>query len=588
MPDLPQPDIERAYKSVQPLRTFFSLLGQRVSGHLLLFFIFFLKALPQLALPLVIAESIRVAGGDMADPWGYLLKLYGVYALILFSNIPTHLYYIRCSSRITRSLELRLRATLVRRLQQLSMHFHSERETGRTQSKILRDVEEIVRLCDLYFLMAMGAVLNLLFAFGYTLAEEPIVALFYLLATPLAIGLIHFFRSKMRRRNDSLRIDFEQMSQRVGEMMNMVPVTRAHGVEEIELHSVRQQLEKVHNRGREVDHINALFGSTSFVVFLGTVLAIIVAVTGLVIEGRFGVDKIALYAALFQMVVGSVQGLLAMVPQVNRSLASLRSLGEILECPDLEENDGKATVGAVCGHIDLREVGFFYPGQSRPAIDALSLTISPGACIAFVGPSGSGKSTLMQIIIGFLRPQQGQVLHDGQPMESIDMRTWRRQIAMVPQQTILFSGTLRENISYGLSDIDDTRIAEALEIARLDEVVAGLPQGLETLVGEDGLKLSGGQRQRLAIARAVVRDPKIIIFDEATSALDAVSEREVQSAIENLIRGRTTLIVAHRLSTIRQADHVVVLRGGRIVEQGSLADLEAADGPFSHLKAASV
>ncbi len=577
-------ELEQQYRSVEPLRTYLRLLGLPVWKHLCLLGLYAAKMLPVLLLPVVIATSIRVAGSGRPDSWSYLLYFYSGYLVIVFANIPFHVWFVRGSSMATRRMELKLRAALVRRLQQLSMHFHGERESGRLQSKVLRDVDEVVRFSEVYFNSAIGAVLGILFAFGYTLAQEPKVALGYLIATPLSIGLIRIFRRHMSRRNDALRHEFEGMSQRVSEMIDMVPVTRAHGVEHVEMDLVNGQLEQVRDRGRRVDSINAIFGSCAFVVFMVTVLLIIAGVTWMVVQGQVGVDKIALYSSLFQMVVGSVQQLLNMLPQYSKSMASIRSIGEILECPDIEENEGKTIVTAVAGHIDFRNIRYTYGGQDRPAVADFELSISPGHCVAFVGESGSGKSTLMQLTIGFLRPQSGQILLDGIPMENLDMRSWRRHIAMVPQQTILFSGTIRENISYGLSKFDDADIWKAIEIANLRAVIESLPQRLETRVGENGLKLSGGQRQRLAIARAVVRDPRIIIFDEATSALDVISEREVQVAIENLIQGRTTFIVAHRLSTIRQANLVVVMKGGRAIEVGAPDDLRSAGGAFAKLK----
>ncbi|MGF1451162.1 MAG: ABC transporter ATP-binding protein, partial [Opitutales bacterium] len=410
-------------------------------------------------------------------------------------------------------------------------------------------------------------------------------SLFYLVATPVAVLLIRLFRTSMTRRNDDLRREFEGMSQRVAEMIDMVPVTRAHGVEQAEVESVHGYLEHVKDRGQRVDAINAIFGSSAFVVFMSTVLLMIGAVTWFVLNTDMSPEKIVLYASLFQQVVGSVQGLLAMIPQVTKSMASIRSIGEILECPDLEENEGKEELAEVSGHIDFRQVTFTYSGQERPAVADFSLSVQPGMCVAFVGESGSGKSTLMQLAIGFLRPQGGQILLDGRPMESLDMRTWRRHIAMVPQQTILFSGTIRQNITYGLRQFtDDALVWKAVDTANLRSVIDELPLGLDTRVGENGLKLSGGQRQRLAIARAVIRDPRVIILDEATSALDVISEREVQIAIENLIQGRTTFVVAHRLSTIRQANLIVVMKQGRAIEVGSPSELQAANGAFRELQ----
>ncbi|MBC2603730.1 ABC transporter ATP-binding protein [Puniceicoccus vermicola] len=577
-------ELEREYKSVEPFRTYLRLLGIPVWEHLRLLMLFLIKQAPILVFPLVIAESIRIADSDMSEPWEYLIFFYGAYLVLLFSNVPFHMWFIRGSSRATRNMELRLRAALVRRLQQLSMHFHSERETGRLQSKVLRDVDEIVRFSEVYFNASMGAILSIVFAVTYTLIQEPLVALGYLIATPLAVGLIRIFRDAMRKRNDALRHEFEGMSQRVSEMIDMVPVTRAHGVEQQETENVQRQLEHVRERGQRVDSINAIFGANAFVVFMFAVLLITMGVTWMVIQGHASLDKIALYSALFQMVVGSVQQLLNLMPQFSKSMASVRSIGEILECPDLEENEGKTSVTSVGGCVDFRNVNFHYHGQDRPAVSNFSLSVKPGTCVAFVGESGSGKSTLMQLAIGFLRPQSGQILLDGLPMESIDMRSWRRHIAMVPQQTILFSGTIRDNVGYGLDPFTDEDIWNALDVANLRGVINDLPQKLDTPVGENGLKLSGGQRQRLAIARAVIRNPQVIILDEATSALDVISEREVQSAIENLIRGRTTFIVAHRLSTIRNANLVVVMKEGEAIEVGPPEELTLRNGAFKELQ----
>lgn len=577
-------EIEEIYQSHAPLKTYLALLNIPIRKHIGLLFLFLLKMLPQLLLPVVIAESIRAVSSGMNDPWGYLLYVYGAFLVLVGANIPFHMWYIRGASQTIRSMEKRLRAALVRRLQQLSMHFHGERETGRLQSKVLRDVDEIVRFSEVYFNSTMGALLGLVFAFSYTLVQEPIVALGYLVATPLSIGLIRFFRKSMRQRNDALRHEFEGMSQQVSEMIDMVPVTRAHGVEHVEMERVHGKLEHVRMSGRRVDSLNAIFGSSAFVVFMATVLAVIAGVTWMVIQGEVGLDKIALYASLFQMVVGSVQQLLNLLPQYSKSMASIRSIGEVLECPDLEENAGRTIVQSVEGHVDFRKITFTYGGQKQPAVVDFKLKIDPGTCVAFVGESGSGKSTLMQLTIGFLRPQKGQILLDGVPMNTLDMRSWRRFIAMVPQQTILFSGTIRDNISYGLDRIEDAAIWDAIDVANLRKVINDLPKGLDTLVGENGLKLSGGQRQRLAIARAVIRNPKFIILDEATSALDVLSEREVQIAIENLIKGRTTFIVAHRLSTIRQADLVVVMKEGRAIEIGSPKELSEKGGAFAELK----
>ena len=576
------------FSTRRPVRTFFHFLQATPTDLVGWTVLFFIKTSPALLLPVLLAESIRVVGLHEAGAGHSLAWMYAGYGILLAANIPLHLIYIRMTSTRLRGMELRLRSALVRRLQQLSMAYHGGRESGRLQSKVLRDVDEVVRLGDMFFQQFLGAVIAVVFALVYTVVQEPWVALGYVVAGPLSVGLIHVFRGSMQRRNDAFRREVESMSQRVTEMIGMVPVTRAHGLEEVEVNAMNTRLENVRTTGRRVDTVNALFASSSWVVFMASVTLVTGATAWLALDGRVSLDKIALYSALFQMVVFSLSNMLNVMPQAAKSLISMRSLGEVLECPDLEANEGRREIRRVIGAIEFENVTFTYPGKASPAVDGFSLSIATGECVAFVGESGSGKSTLMQLAIGFLRPQAGRILLDGLPMDGIDMRTWRRHIAMVPQQTILFSGTLRENITYGLEGYGEDKIAAVIEAAKLGEFVSQLPERLDTPVGENGVRMSGGQRQRLAIARALIRDPRVIILDEATSALDAVSERAVQEAVNNLVKDRTTLIVAHRLSTIRHAGRVVVMSGGRLVEVGPPGDLASRGGAFSAMTAGSL
>lgn len=247
---------------------------------------------------------------------------------------------------------------------------------------------------------------------------------------------------------------------------------------------------------------------------------------------------------------------------------------------DEEDYTGKNPVDHIKGAVEFRHVTYQYPEASEPVLKDFSLKAEPGETIALVGESGAGKSTVLNMLIGFMRPDSGEILLDGENMRNLDFRSFRRHLAVVPQETILFSGTVRQNITYGSADVTEEELWQVLKAANLDEVVKNLPQGLDTNLGEHGGRLSGGQRQRISIARSLLRKPDIILWDEATSALDNISERKVQQAFEKLSKGKTTFIVAHRLSTIRNVKKIMVMKAGQCVEEGDYETLMEKKGVF--------
>lgn len=288
-------------------------------------------------------------------------------------------------------------------------------------------------------------------------------------------------------------------------------------------------------------------------------------------------------SSYFHVLAGSAVMLTNLAPAMTKGLTSVKSLGDVLTNDDIEHNEGRAVVTRVGGRLQFESVSFRYPEAEVSAVADLTLDVAAGETIALVGPSGAGKSTLVNLAIGFIRPTDGHVLLDGVDMEELDLRTYRKFVSVVPQETVLFEGTVAENVGYGIADLDLGHIEQALRDANAWEFVVQLPDGVDTLLGPRGATVSGGQRQRLAIARALIRNPRVLILDEATSALDTASEVLVQQALERLMAGRTTFIVAHRLSTIRNADRIVVLDRGRLAEVGSHTELYAANGLYAEL-----
>ena len=337
---------------------------------------------------------------------------------------------------------------------------------------------------------------------------------------------------------------------------------------------------KLKKCGYEIDFANSKFNTAVWLSIQCINVACLLFIVYLAYVGSISIGDITLYQTYFSRLLDNANSVLSFLPTIIAGAEAINSVAEILKSDQVEDNENKVKVDTLRGEFVFEDIGFKYDDDDKTILNGLSLKVNPGETIAFVGESGSGKSTAINLVTGFYFPTLGTLKIDGISIKDMDLHSYRQHLAVVPQNSVLFSGTVRENITYGLPKISDEFLQKIIDLSCLRDVIEKLPNGLDTYVGEHGFNLSGGQRQRISIARALIRNPKVIIFDEATSALDTVSEKHIQTAIDNLSKDKTTFIVAHRLSTIKNADKIAVIEKGKCVEFGTYDELIEKKGAF--------
>ena len=567
-----------------PVRTLLSLYRGNYGKLFLSTLCYIIKHSPVWALPIITANIVNYVTNPPENVRSLMMQNAVLIIVLILINIPANYLHTRFKSLATRSVEAGLRSSLVRKIQQLSISFHKEIESGRLQSKIMRDVEAVETLSSQMFVSLLNILINIVVALGVTVIKSRVVFCFFLLTIPVAALTIFVFKQPMKRHNRSFRKEMESTSAKVMEMVEMIPITKAHALEQKESSRMSRQLINVAAEGYRLDIIQSTFGSVSWAAFqIFQVICLLFTAT-LALRGTIQAGDIVLYQSYFTTIVNQVSAVITLLPTITKGMESVSSIGEILNANDIEDNRGKKKLSTLRGEYEFRDVQFSYAKDQKPILKGITMHVKPGETIAFVGESGAGKSTLLNMIIGFLMPEKGSLLIDGMDSRSINLRSYRRFIAVVPQSTVLFSGSIRDNITYGLEHVTEEEIQQAVRAANLEEMLQKLPDGLDTMVGSHGDKLSGGQRQRISIARALIRNPQVILFDEATSALDSISEKLIQDALQNLTKGKTTFLVAHRLSTIRSADKIAVLRDGMCVEFGTWDELMQKKGIFYQMR----
>jgi subfamily B ATP-binding cassette protein MsbA len=541
-----------------------------------------LSSLAEPVFPAMMKYMLDDGFAQQSGEWGWLIYPLIVVAIFVARAVFGFIgEYVM--SWVANNVVAELREAMFARMVNLPLRYYSDNLSGRLMSRIVYDVTNVAGAATSALTslvkdsLAIVALLGWLFYLNWKL-----MAITLLMVPPTALA-VRYFSRRLRKVARGQQEAMGKITQVLQESIEGHKVVKIFGGQSYEQERFRNTVREQRRFAMRATLASA--GQSPIVNFFGAVaLAVIIGVAlRQAATEQTSVGSFVSFITAMAMLLPALRRITDLNAPIQRGLAAAESVFALIDEP-IEEDQGEFELGRSTGRIEFREVTFTYPGAERPALKDLSLLINPGECVALVGPSGSGKTTIANLLPRFYAIESGEIRIDGQRLGDIRLASLRENIALVSQDVVLFNDTIAANIAYGLkTQVSPEEVVAAARAAHALEFIETLPEGLDTMIGEHGVKLSGGQRQRLAIARALLKDSPILILDEATSALDTESERHVQAALDELMRGRTTLIIAHRLSTIENADRIVVLGEGRIVESGKHADLLAANGVYSRL-----
>ncbi|MGE3800746.1 MAG: ABC transporter ATP-binding protein [Candidatus Kapaibacterium sp.] len=478
-----------------------------------------------------------------------------------------------------------LRGDLYSHIVNLQLDFFHRNRVGDLTSRLGSDITAIQTTMTTTLSELIRQTIILLGGISLVIYTSPRLTLVILGALPLVVAMAVGFGRVIRKSSKRVQDLYAELNTIAEETFQAITVVKAFTAELRERKRFGTKLDGIIEVSLKVARTRAAF--IAFVVFLlfGGVVGVIWYGGTLVQSGELTIGELTSFVLYAAFVGGAMGSFADLYGGLQRALGSAERIREILdEKPELSELESSGRVDDYRGEIRFSNVSFSYPTRPEAKVlDNISFTIPPGTSLAVVGPSGSGKTTLTNLLLRFYPPDNGSILIDGKESLEIPLNRFREMIAIVPQEVILFGGTIRENILYGKPEASEADVIEAANAANALEFIESFNDGFETIVGERGIQLSGGQRQRIAIARAILRNPKVLILDEATSALDTESERLVQEALQRVMQNRTTMVIAHRLSTVRNVDQVAVLQKGKIVELGGYDELIAHNGLFARM-----
>ncbi|SNC76022.1 ATP-binding cassette, subfamily B [Marinobacter sp. es.048] len=483
---------------------------------------------------------------------------------------------------LAQRLQSDLRQDAYEHAQRLDMSFFEARSSGQLVATMNDDVNQLERFLDgganamiqvLVTVVAVGAVFFVL---------SPLIALLAFTPIPLIIWGAFYFQRKAGPLYADVREKVGDLSSRLANNLGGIATIKSFTAEQREAKRLKESSEAYVEANRRAIRISSAFIPVIRMAILAGFLATFTVGGMMALEGNLNVGAYGVLVFLTQRLLWPLTGLAEVIDLFERAMASTRRILDLLAEPvHVRDEGGRALAEPVQGDVELDKVSFHYP-SSGAGIRDISLTVAAGNTLALVGATGSGKSTLIKLLLRFYDPSNGQIRIDGQPIRDLSLQSLRGAIGLVSQDVYLFEGTIRENLAYGNPAASDTEIIDAAKTAEAWSFIEALPEGLNTPVGERGIRLSGGQRQRLSLARALLKDPPILVLDEATSAVDNETEAAIQRSLKRIGHNRTVIMIAHRLSTIVDADSIAVIEGGKVLEQGTHRELLDQDGAYAN------
>ncbi len=533
-------------------------------------------------LPPLLQRNIvdEVIGGRDLSRLGLLIAgLVGVYVLILGTEIGDQYIRHALGARFIYDLRVRLYAYL----QRLSLAFFERTSTGELMSRVTNDVNALEQFVTHGVALSLVDLLRLVGACAVLMALNWRLALVVLLPLPLIAFSLRRFNQRVRPIYRRVRDRLGDINAKLEDNLAGIRVIQAFGQEAAELERFRGTSEEYYRENvRAIRTWSTFFPALSFMAALGGVLVLAVG-AGMVVRGELSLGTLVAFLSYVISFYDPVRRLTEVDNTFQQAIAAGERIFELLdEYPEIQDAPGALALEHILGEVAFDDVHFRY-GEGEEVLHDVTFHMAPGEVVALVGPSGAGKTSIANLLCRFYDPKHGRVRVDGHDLRQVQISSLRQHVAVVLQDTFLFNTTVRENLRYGKPNATDEELAAAAQTAYAHEFIMQLPQGYDTEIGERGVRLSGGQKQRLALARAILMNPRILILDEATSSVDAEAEYLIQRALEEVMKGRTSLVIAHRLSTIRHANKIIALEGGRICEVGDHRELLARGGLYSQL-----